>query len=153
MFNLRKLIMAGCLVAVMSVIKPITVQAIDPDVALNPDVLLLAQVMVHEAQGEGEEGMLAVGSVVMNRVNSELFPDTISEVVYQKKQFSGSRKIAKITPTEEEIALAEQVLQEGTVEEDVLYFRNAFVCGASKEADWGEHEYKFSIGNHSFYTQ
>ena len=97
--------------------------------------------------------MKAVGEVVMNRVESDLFPNTISEGVYQKKQFTNSSQLAKITPTEEELALAEECLTSEDLPEDVLYFRNAYVCGAKKEADWGKHEFVFSIGNHSFYTQ
>ncbi|XOV83371.1 MAG: cell wall hydrolase [bacterium] len=43
----------------------------------------LALAMYWEARGEGEQGMLAVGSVVQNRVDSQLFPDTVCEVVKQ----------------------------------------------------------------------
>lgn len=59
----------------------------------DSDVDLLARIMKAEALGEGEEGMLMVGNVVVNRVvaNCDVFKDTrtISEVVYQKNAFSG----------------------------------------------------------------
>lgn len=57
------------------------------------DVELLARIMKAEALGEGEEGMLMVGNVVVNRVvaNCDVFKNTrnISEVVYQKNAFAG----------------------------------------------------------------
>lgn len=48
----------------------------------------LARNIYHEARGESWEGMLAVGIVTLNRVNSPYFPDTIEEVVKEYKQFS-----------------------------------------------------------------
>ena len=59
----------------------------------DSDVELLARIMKAEALGEGEDGMLMVGNVVVNRVvaNCDVFKNTrnISEVVYQKNAFSG----------------------------------------------------------------
>jgi N-acetylmuramoyl-L-alanine amidase len=49
---------------------------------------LLAAIIQCEAGGEGYDGMIAVGAVVMNRVNSGSFPGTITEVVYQSGQFT-----------------------------------------------------------------
>ena len=65
-----------------------------PRAAFNEnDVELLARIMKAEALGEGDEGMLMVGNVIVNRVvaNCDVFRDTrnISEVVYQKNAFSG----------------------------------------------------------------
>ncbi len=52
------------------------------------ELYLLAAIIQCEAEGEPYLGQLAVGSVVINRVHSNKFPNTITEVVYQKKQFS-----------------------------------------------------------------
>lgn len=49
---------------------------------------LLARLINGEARGEPYKGQVAVGAVVMNRVKSSDFPDTISGVIYQKNQFS-----------------------------------------------------------------
>lgn len=49
---------------------------------------LLARLIHAEARGEPLEGQIAVGAVVINRVKSDKFPDTITEVIYQKGQFS-----------------------------------------------------------------
>lgn len=48
----------------------------------------LAKVIYHEARGETYEGKIAVAWVVMNRLTSNRFGDTICNVVYQKSQFS-----------------------------------------------------------------
>lgn len=52
------------------------------------DRYLLANLIYCEAGGEPYEGQLAVGSVVINRVLSSKFPDTVVGVIYQKRQFS-----------------------------------------------------------------
>lgn len=52
------------------------------------DRYLLANLIYCEAGGEPYEGQLAVGAVVMNRVLSSRYPDTVYGVIYQKSQFS-----------------------------------------------------------------
>lgn len=52
------------------------------------DRKLLANIIYCEAGNQSYEGQLAVGAVVMNRVKSEVFPDSIVGVIYQKNQFS-----------------------------------------------------------------
>ena len=54
----------------------------------DANVELLARVINGEARGEPYEGQVAVGAVVMNRVMSSVFPDTVVGVIYQNKQFS-----------------------------------------------------------------
>lgn len=54
----------------------------------SSDMYLLAKVIEAEARGESYTGQVAVGAVVLNRVKSSSFPDTISGVVYQKGAFS-----------------------------------------------------------------
>lgn len=52
------------------------------------DRKLLANLIYCEAGGEPYEGQVAVGSVVINRVLSSKFPNTVMGVIYQNKQFS-----------------------------------------------------------------
>ena len=52
------------------------------------DRYLLATLIYCEAGGEPYEGQLAVGAVVINRVLSSVYPDTVVGVIYQNKQFS-----------------------------------------------------------------
>ena len=49
---------------------------------------LLAALIFCEAGNQPYEGQVAVGAVVMNRVNSGQFPDTITDVIYQSGQFT-----------------------------------------------------------------
>ncbi len=55
------------------------------------DLRILTCIIYAEARGESYEGQLAVGSVVMNRVMSSKFPNTIYDVVYQTNQFQPVR--------------------------------------------------------------
>ena len=54
----------------------------------SSDIYLLAKVIAAEARGESYTGQVAVGAVVLNRVDSSSFPDTVSGVVYQSGAFS-----------------------------------------------------------------
>lgn len=54
----------------------------------NADVELLARLIYGEARGESYVGQVAVGAVVMNRIKSASFPNTMSGVIYQKYAFT-----------------------------------------------------------------
>lgn len=55
------------------------------------DLRLMSTIIYCEAGGEPYAGKLGVGIVVMNRVKSKRFPNTIRKVIYQRKQFSPTR--------------------------------------------------------------
>ena len=59
---------------------PAMIEAPDDKTA---SIKCLALNMYHEARGQGSAGLLAVSSVVMNRVRDKRFPNTICEVVHQ----------------------------------------------------------------------
>ena len=52
------------------------------------DVYLLARCIYGEARGEPYKGQVAVGAVILNRVKSSSFPNSISGVIYQQGAFS-----------------------------------------------------------------
>lgn len=54
----------------------------------SSDLYLLAKCIYAEARGESYTGQVAVGAVILNRVNSPKFPNTISGVIYQKNAFT-----------------------------------------------------------------
>lgn len=54
----------------------------------DADYNLLARIISAEARGETYSGQVAVGAVVLNRIEHPSFPDTLSGVVYQKGAFS-----------------------------------------------------------------
>ena len=79
------------------------------------EVTLLAAVVQMEAGGQGYEGMLAVASVVMNRVNSGRYPNTITGVIYQRGQFPGAHngilnRILSRGPRQDCIQIAQEAL-------------------------------------------
>ncbi len=51
------------------------------------DIILLARVIQAEAEGEPMEGKVAIGAVIINRLRSPDFPNTLKEVVMQESQF------------------------------------------------------------------
>ena len=62
------------------------------------EVILLAALIQCEAGGESYQGKLAVGAVVVNRVRSGRYPNTIGDVIYAPGQFTpaGSGKLANV---------------------------------------------------------
>ncbi len=89
-----------------------------PEIYSENDKILMARVVFAEARGECDEGQQAVVQVIMNRVNSTVYPDTISEVIQQPGQFViGSRY------TDKEMRNVEYVLENGyDLPSDVMYF-------------------------------
>lgn len=91
------------------------------------DLEILARLVYLEARGEPYEGQVAVAEVVLNRVLSDWFPDTVEEVVYQAGQFTPAALIESTTPGEEQYeAVADAV--DGTdcvTGPDVVFFSGA----------------------------
>ena len=52
------------------------------------DMELIALITMAEAEGESEHGKRLVISTILNRVDSEHFPDSVKEVIYQANQFT-----------------------------------------------------------------
>ncbi|QVM84466.1 cell wall hydrolase [Novosphingobium decolorationis] len=64
----------------------------DAPAKLSRNMRCLAGAIYFEARGESLEGQLAVGRVVINRANSDRFPDSYCSVVLQRSQFSFVRR-------------------------------------------------------------
>lgn len=66
--------------------------------ASDADLALMAAIIECEAGGESYEGKIGVGAVIMNRIRSGKFPNTLSEVIYQSGQFTpaASGKLASV---------------------------------------------------------
>jgi spore germination cell wall hydrolase CwlJ-like protein len=112
----------------------------------------LAQNIYHESRGESIEGQLAVAFVTLNRTEDENFPRSICGVVYQKGQFSWTKRKPRIS---EDIAWDTAM----TVAETALYLHTEGKDNTQGAVyfDGGKHKQKFHrrqtvrIGNHSFY--
>jgi N-acetylmuramoyl-L-alanine amidase len=110
----------------------------------------LSRVICAESGNQPLKGQMAVGNVIMNRVNSDLFPDTVLGVVSQKNQFTTYRngKLAQRTPNVSSVLAAKLVLDGGVVEETrgALYFDSLVNSWASRSKT-----YIATIGGHKFY--
>ena len=89
------------------------------------DINLLAEVMYHENWNTDSEHLAAyyTGAVVMNRVKSKEWPNTIKEVLYQRGQYSTTKKFFTKEIPAECYELAEMILRDGTpdVPENVIF--------------------------------
>ena len=61
---------------------------VEAEAAQQAEKELLASLIFCEAGNQPYEGQVAVGAVVMNRIKSSSYPDTMEEVIYQSGQFS-----------------------------------------------------------------
>ena len=117
------------------------------------DAYLMAQTISHEAKGEGLNGWVAVGEVIMNRINSDNFPNTVEEVVYAKGQFEGSENIKAEVPSPQMIQTAQRVLA-GQIsilnDPTIVYFNNPEKVSEDKLKGL---EAKVTINHHTFYSK
>ena len=104
---------------------------------------LLACCTFAEAGNQGYTGMRKVAAVVLNRVNSDQFPDTITEVITQKNQFEcvSNGSIYRLGPSEECFDAVRDELKERS-DTDILFFRTGHY------SDYGTPAYKY--GDHYF---
>ena len=109
----------------------------------NEDIELLALVTMAEAEGESEEGKRMVIDTILNRVDSERFDNTISEVIYAPNQFTSMRngRVDRCYVADDIYQLVIEELINRT-NYDVLYF-TAYQYGAYGTP-------MFQIGNHYF---
>lgn len=118
-----------------------------PDIVHNSsDLALIAAIVECEAGNEPEQGKIAVANVVLNRVASSRYPNSVAEVLYQKYQFtpvsSGRFVIVLSRGANSSCVSAAQAAMSGTqaVGSNILHFRSA-TNGISGTV----------IGNHVFY--
>ncbi|MBO5897121.1 MAG: spore cortex-lytic enzyme [Clostridia bacterium] len=91
----------------------------------SSDVYLLAKVIAAEARGESYTGQVAVGAVVLNRVDSASFPDTVSGVVYQKGAFSAvTDSNWSVSPTADSRKAAQDAINGWDPTGGALYYYN-----------------------------
>lgn len=107
------------------------------------DVELIALVTMAEAEGECEEGKRLVIDTILNRMDSEHFPDTAYGVIYQKGQFSSmwDGRVDECYVRNDICELVEQELK-NRLDDDVIFFRTR------RYSDYGSPLFK--VGNHYF---
>ncbi len=119
----------------------------------SSDVYWLARIISAESGGESLKGQIAVGNVVLNRVDSKQYPNTIYGVIFDKKggtQFSPvSMGTIYNTPTQSSIIAAKICLEGYSISDDILFFMNPRIA----TSNWisNNRSFAFTIGNHDFY--
>lgn len=96
----------------------------------DDDLYVLSHIISAEAGNCSEDMMLSVGSVVLNRVADDRFPDTISEVVFQEGQYSPTWDGAYYNePTEAAQKVAKRLLEEGSAIDASVVWQAEFPQG------------------------
>ena len=115
---------------------------------VSSDHRLLSRLVYAEARGESYKGQVAVAAVVLNRVASASFPNTVSGVIYQSGAFSSvSNGSINCTPNSACIRAALDALNGWDPTGGCLYFYNA----KTAEDKWiFTRKVQTVIGNHSF---
>ena len=109
---------------------------------------LLARIIWAESGNQPLEGMIAVGNVVLNRVASERFPNSVYDVVCQAGQFDPVRNGSINTTPSDEAVLASYFCLEGVnTVGDALFFQNPSSSGVI----FSGLSYIATIGDHVFY--
>lgn len=91
------------------------------------EILLMQKVVSAESRGESQEAQYTVACVILNRLESPIFPDTLEGVIRQSGQFTcvGNGIINNVPITESVEQAVEKALDNNTVDEDVLWFRSS----------------------------
>ena len=112
------------------------------------DLNLLSRIIYGEARGEPYEGQVAVGAVVLNRVRSSSFPNTIAGVIYQSGAFDAvsDGQINK-TPNSTAKKAAQDALNGWDPSKGAIYYFNPKT--ATNKWIWSR-PMTVTIGNHRF---
>ena len=114
----------------------------------SSNVNLLARLIYGEARGEPYTGQVAVGAVVMNRVKSSSFPNTISGVIYQSGAFDAVRDgQINLSPNSTAIKAAQDAINGWDPSYGAIYYFNPST--ATNKWIWSR-PMTVTIGRHRF---
>lgn len=123
-------------------------RGINGDSIPQEELDLLARVIYAEARGEGLEGQVAVGAVVLNRLKDPEFPKTIKDVIYQKGAFTAvADKQIHLQPNEVAFQAAQEALEGIDPTGGALYYYNP---QTAKDQWIKTRPIVKRIGNHTF---
>lgn len=118
------------------------------------DYQVLLNIVQAEAGNCDDKGKILVANVIMNRVKSSVFPGTITDVVYQRSQFSPVQNgsINRVQVTDNTIQCVERALAGEDYSQGALYFMNRS-ASRSGSAGWFDRSltYLFQHGAHEFF--
>ena len=114
----------------------------------NSDLNLLARIVYSEARGEVYAGQVAIAAVVLNRVKSSSFPNSIAGVIYQPGAFTAvSDGQINLTPNETARKAAQDALNGWDPTYGSIYYFNPNT--ATSSWIWSR-PYVTTIGKHRF---
>ena len=121
---------------------------------------VLLKIVEAEAGCEDEEGKLLVANVILNRLNSDKFPDSVSEIVFQQEngitQFSpvSDGSYDRVQISEETVRAVGRALDGEDISEGALYFA-ARDYADSKRMRWFDEKLTllFRHGGHEFFKE
>ena len=119
----------------------------------STDLYWLSRIISAEAKGEPFSGQIAVGNVVLNRVRSSQFPNTVKGVIFDTKYGTQFSPVASgtiyNTPTASAVMAAKVCLEGYSLSTQMIYFYNPSIATSS----WigRTRPYIMTIGNHKFY--
>lgn len=114
------------------------------------DLQLIARAINGEARGESYEGQVAVGAVILNRVKSSKFPNTIAGVIYQSGAFTAvadGQINVPIDPNSTVVKAAQDALNGWDPTGGAIYYFNPNT--ATSAWIWSRPQIK-TIGSHIF---
>lgn len=119
----------------------------------HDELYWMSRIINAESAGESFEGQVAVGDVILNRVRSKLFPNTVYDVIFDRKysvQFEPvlNGSIYK-EPSSKSIAAAKISMTSPSTVGNSLYFFNPTIASSSWISK--NREFYRRIGNHNFY--
>lgn len=122
------------------------------------DLDILTRIVEAEAGNQDVEGRLLVANVVLNRVSSDKFPDSVRDVVFQKEQgvcqFSpvSNGRIWQVKISEETSEAVERALEGEDISDGALYFV-ARKYADNEKLRWFDRNltYLFEYGGHEFF--
>ena len=98
----------------------------------SADVYLLARTIYAEGRGEPYSGQVAIGAVVLNRVKSPAFPNTIAGVVYQKNAFTAvTDGQINLTPDDKAMRATKDAINGWDPSGGAIYYYNPAVATSS----------------------
>lgn len=114
----------------------------------DSDLMLLARLIYGEARGESYVGQVAVGAVVLNRIKSASFPNTMAGVIYQRYAFTAVEDgQINLTPNATAKKAAEDAMNGWDPSYGALYYYNP----ATATSQWiFSRKTLTTIGNHVF---
>lgn len=122
------------------------------DVSVS-DRELLYHLVEHEIGSGSLEHKRIIAQVIINRVNSPKFPNTIRGVIYAPGQFSGANEIMSMHPDKETIQAVDEVL-DGKCQDNsqgALYFYNPRYVGGSTKSWFESLDFLFEMEGHRFF--